>query len=187
MGRGTVGGIPQIVREARVQKAQIVTDEGLVAAGVVARVTQVLDDARIAYSIYDGVEPNPPVRNVEACAAQYRAENCDFLLAIGGGSSMDVAKTAGVLVAHGGNITDYFIGGKPVPGPIPFLLCVPTTYGTASEVTPFAGDHRRQPLQRHCARPARHAEGGHSRRGHGRCTAPAHCRGNRHGRPHARH
>ena len=138
MGRGTVGEIGQIVREARVQKAQIVTDEGLVAAGVAARVTEVLDHARIAYSIYDGVEPNPPIRNVEACAAQYRAENCDFLLAIGGGSSMDVAKTAGVLVNHGGKITDYFIGEKPVPGPIPFLLCVPTTYGTASEVTPFA-------------------------------------------------
>ena len=138
MGRGTIGNVPQIVNEQQVKKAQIVTDRGLVQAGVVAHVTEILDKAHIAYSIYDGVEPNPPIRNVEECAAQYQSENCDFLLAIGGGSSMDVAKTSGVLVKHGGKITDYFIGEKPVPGPIPFLLCVPTTYGTASEVTPFA-------------------------------------------------
>lgn len=138
MGRGTIGNIPQIVSEKQVKKAQIVTDRGLVQAGVVARVTEILDKSHIAHSIYDGVEPNPPIRNVEACAAQYQSENCDFLLAIGGGSSMDVAKTSGVLINHGGKITDYFIGEKPVPGPIPFLLCVPTTYGTASEVTPFA-------------------------------------------------
>ena len=138
MGRGTIGNIPQILNEQQVKKAQIVTDRGLVQAGVVAHVTEILDKAHIAYSIYDGVEPNPPIRNVEDCAAQYQSENCDFLLAIGGGSSMDVAKTSGVLVNHGGKITDYFIGEKPVPGPIPFLLCVPTTYGTASEVTPFA-------------------------------------------------
>ena len=138
MGRGTIGNIPQFLNEQQVKKAQIVTDRGLVQAGVVARVTEILDKSHIAYSIYDGVEPNPPIRNVEDCAAQYQSENCDFLLAIGGGSSMDVAKTSGVLVNHGGKITDYFIGEKPVPGPIPFLLCVPTTYGTASEVTPFA-------------------------------------------------
>lgn len=138
MGRGTIGNIPQILNEQQVKKAQIVTDRGLVQAGVVARVTEILDESHFAYSIYDGVEPNPPIRNVEACAAQYQSENCDFLLAIGGGSSMDVAKTSGVLINHGGKITDYFIGEKPVPGPIPFLLCVPTTYGTASEVTPFA-------------------------------------------------
>lgn len=138
MGRGTIGNIPQILNEQQVKKTQIVTDRGLVQAGVVARVTEILDKSHIAYSIYDGVEPNPPIRNVEDCAAQYQSENCDFLLAIGGGSSMDVAKTSGVLVNHGGKITDYFIGEKPVPGPIPFLLCVPTTYGTASEVTPFA-------------------------------------------------
>ena len=138
MGRDTIGNIPQIVKEQQIKKAQIVTDRGLVQAGVVARVTEILDKSHISYSIYDGVEPNPPIRNVEECAAQYQSENCDFLLAIGGGSSMDVAKTSGVLINHGGKITNYFIGEKPVPGPIPFLLCVPTTYGTASEVTPFA-------------------------------------------------
>jgi len=138
MGRGTIGNIPEIVNEKQVNKAQIVTDKGLVAAGVVGSITDVLDAAKIPYSIYDGVEPNPPVKNVDDCTTQYQSEGCDFLLAIGGGSSMDVAKTSGVLINHGGKITDYFIGEKPVPGPIPYLLCVPTTYGTASEVTPFA-------------------------------------------------
>lgn len=138
MGRGTVGNIPELINEQQLKKAQIVTDKGLVAAGVVGQITTVLDNANISFSIYDGVEPNPPIKNVEECAAQYQSEGCDFLLAIGGGSSMDVAKTSGVLVTHGGNITDYFIGGKSVSGPIPYLMCIPTTYGTASEVTPFA-------------------------------------------------
>ncbi|MDP6040561.1 MAG: iron-containing alcohol dehydrogenase, partial [Candidatus Latescibacteria bacterium] len=114
MGRGTIGNIPEIVNEKQVNKAQIVTDKGLVAAGVVGSITDVLDAAKIPYSIYDGVEPNPPVKNVDDCTTQYQSEGCDFLLAIGGGSSMDVAKTSGVLINHGGKITDYFIGEKPV-------------------------------------------------------------------------
>lgn len=139
LGRGTIANIPNILAEKQIKKALIVTDKGLINAGLVAKITDILDTAKIAYGIFSDVAPNPPIKNVIDCAAQYKTEKCDHLIAIGGGSSMDVAKTAGVLIANGGKISDYFIGtGGPVKNRIPFLLCVPTTYGTASEVTPFA-------------------------------------------------
>lgn len=137
VGRGAISEIPDLVAARNKKKALVVTDAGLVRAGLVDRVTSVLDGAGLACAVYDGVQPNPPVHVVHACADCYRENDCDWLLAVGGGSSMDVAKTAGVLVTNGGKIEDYFGPGK-VKTRIPFLLCVPTTYGTASEVTPFA-------------------------------------------------
>ena len=139
MGRGSVGNISDLLAEKGVQKALVVTDKGLIDAGLVGSITDVLDKAGVAHSTFSDVAPNPPIKNVVDAAAQYQSEGCDHLIAIGGGSSMDVAKTAGVLINNGGDITDYFIGtGGPVPKRIPYLICVATTYGTASEVTPFA-------------------------------------------------
>ena len=137
VGRGTLGEIPNLLADRPEKKALIVTDAGLRQAGLIDRVTEVLEAAKIASAVFDGVEPNPPIRVVEACADQYREAGCEWLLAVGGGSSMDVAKAAGVLASNGGKIQDYFGPGK-VKVRVPFLACVPTTYGTASEVTPFA-------------------------------------------------
>jgi len=136
-GRGSLAEIPNLLAQRQEKKALIVTDSGLIKAGLVARITGILDAAGLAYAVYDGVEANPPIRVVHACAEQYRAEGCDYLIAVGGGSSMDVAKSAGVVVTNGGKVEDYFGIGKIV-NRVPYLLCVPTTYGTASEVTPFA-------------------------------------------------
>jgi len=139
MGRGTIAAIPDQLAEKQCKKALIVTDAGLVKAGLVDLVIAQLDGAKIPYAIYDQVAPNPPIQNVMDCAKIYKKQKCDHFIAIGGGSSMDVAKTAGVLATNSGKISDYFVGtGGPVKKRIPFLLCVPTTYGTASEVTPFA-------------------------------------------------
>jgi alcohol dehydrogenase class IV len=139
MGRGSIGNIPELLAEQGLKKALIVTDQGMVDAGLVGHITALLDLANIAHSTFSNVAPNPPIKNVTDCTAQYQTEGCDHLIAIGGGSSMDVAKTTGVLVNNGGKISDYFIGtGGPVKKRIPYLLCVATTYGTASEVTPFA-------------------------------------------------
>lgn len=139
MGRGTIGNIPELLVGKDLKKALIVTDQGLVDAGLVGRVIELLEKSQIAHSTFSDVAPNPPIQNVIDCAAQYQSEGCDHLIAIGGGSSMDVAKTSGVLISNGGQISDYFIGtGGPVPKRIPYLVCVATTYGTASEVTPFA-------------------------------------------------
>ena len=138
LGPGSIREIPGMISEQNLRKPLIVTDAGLVKAGLVARITDILDGADVAYSLYDGVEANPPIRNVNECVELYTSNSCDHLIAVGGGSSMDVAKATGVLVKNGGEIADYFIGTGTVREKIPYLLCIPTTYGTASEVTPFA-------------------------------------------------
>ena len=137
VGRGSLAEIPNLLAQRQEKKALIVTDAGLIKAGLVTRITDILDAEGLAHAVYDGVEANPPIRVVHACAEQYQAENCDYLIAVGGGSSMDVAKSAGAVVTNGGKVDDYFGVGKIV-NRVPYLLCVPTTYGTASEVTPFA-------------------------------------------------
>ena len=118
-------------------KGLIVTDHGLVQAGLVEQVTSALDSSSLAYAVYDGVKENPPADTVHECFDRYEAEGCDYLIAIGGGSSMDTAKCVGVLATHGGKVQDHF-GLNTLKTRIPFLLCIATTYGTASEVTPFA-------------------------------------------------
>ncbi|MBN64740.1 MAG: hypothetical protein CME20_25560, partial [Gemmatimonadetes bacterium] len=121
----------------RKSKVLLVTDKGLVAAGVAARVCGVLDDANIPHALYDGALANPPARCVHAGARLYEREKCKAIVGLGGGSPMDVAKMIGVLASHGGRIDQYLGIGK-VAKDIPPLVCIPTTYGTASEVTPFA-------------------------------------------------
>lgn len=137
VGRGSVSEIPGILAERTEKKALVVTDKGLVKAGVAQQATGVLEAAGIPFAVYDGVEENPPAHVVQACFDLYESAGCDWLLAIGGGSSMDTAKCAGVLAENGGRIEDHF-GLLQDRKRVPFLLCVPTTYGTASEVTPFA-------------------------------------------------
>ena len=137
VGRGSVSNIPGILSERTGKKALVVTDKGLVKAGVAQQATGVLEAAGIPFAVYDGVEENPPAHVVQACFDLYESAGCDWLLAIGGGSSMDTAKCAGVLAENGGRIEDHF-GLLQDRKRVPFLLCVPTTYGTASEVTPFA-------------------------------------------------
>lgn len=137
VGRGSISEIPGVLSERTEEKALIVSDKGLVKAGVVKQATAVLEAAAMPFSVYDGVEENPPVHVVQACFDLYESAGCDWLLAVGGGSSMDTAKCAGVLAANGGPIEDHF-GLLQDRKRVPFLVCVPTTYGTASEVTPFA-------------------------------------------------
>jgi alcohol dehydrogenase class IV len=136
-GRGALAKIPGILTEWGRKKPLVVTDPGLVKAGLAGRLVSLLDAEGVACAVYDGVEANPAVRVVHVCAERYAAEECDCLIAIGGGSAMDTAKAAGVVLANGGRIEDYFWPRK-VKERGPFLLCVPTTYGTGSEVTPFA-------------------------------------------------
>jgi alcohol dehydrogenase class IV len=136
-GRGAIAKIPDAIREQGLRRGLVVTDPGLVAAGVAGRVLDVLRGADVPFAVYGRVEANPPFANVDEAYGVYVKERCDYLIGLGGGSSMDVAKCAGVAVAHGGGWRD-LIGIGRCRNRIPFLLCVPTTYGTGSEVTPFA-------------------------------------------------
>jgi choline dehydrogenase len=96
--------------------------------------------------LFDEVRPNPDIELVGRVSAIYRQEGCDGLVALGGGSSMDTSKAAGVEIANGGSIVEYEYGHTPITRRIPPLLAIPTTAGTGSEVTLWAviTDHRRQ-------------------------------------------
>ncbi len=134
-GPGAIRRLPEFLpADAR---ALIVTDQGLRAAGVVDRVTRALEQAGIPHACFDEVEGNPPARCAQAGHRRYVQEKCGSIIGLGGGSPMDVAKMVGVLAGHGGRIEQY-LGANKVTRDLPPLVCVPTTYGTGSEVTPFA-------------------------------------------------
>jgi choline dehydrogenase len=141
-GPGALGHLRQALGELGVARPLLVTDPGVAAAGIAERALQQLDET----IVFGDVRPNPDIEVVDRGAELYRAEGCDGLVGLGGGSSMDTAKSIGVVVAQGGSIVDYEYGSTPVSRRIPPLVAVPTTAGTGSEVTLWAviTDHDRK-------------------------------------------
>lgn len=133
-GEGMINKLPDEIRKMNHKKPLIITDKGLIAAGLVAKITDILDEAGMPYSIFDGIQPNPRDTTVTEAAEWARKEDSDMLIAIGGGSSMDTAKAVGVILTEGGRINDYE-GLDVVSKPITDLIAIPTTVGTGSEVT----------------------------------------------------
>lgn len=133
-GEGVVQNIAAEVKKLGGKKPMIVTDKGLVAAGIVNKITDVLDKAKIAYCIFDGIEPNPRDTTVMKGYNFAVQEQADMMIAIGGGSSMDTAKAIGVIMTNGGTVNDYE-GIDMFENPICNLIAIPTTCGTGSEVT----------------------------------------------------
>lgn len=117
-------------------KVLVVSDQVLGDLGVVAAVSAALGTIPHAVYLKDGVS-EPTQEAVAAGVQLYQQERCTALIGLGGGSPMDVAKMIGVLASNDGRITQY-LGNDKVANDLPYLACVPTTYGTASEVTPFA-------------------------------------------------
>ncbi|MDE5605009.1 MAG: iron-containing alcohol dehydrogenase, partial [Eubacterium sp.] len=117
------------------KKALIVTDRFMVRLGNVKLVTDKLDELDIAYSIYDNVNSEPTDTIIDKGIEQYRNDECDFLIAIGGGSPIDAMKAIGAVATNGGEIDDYY--GKSINIPTPPMVAVPTTSGTGSEATQF--------------------------------------------------
>jgi PAS domain S-box-containing protein len=126
-------------------KVLIVTDPGVIDAGWSAKVEFSLRDANIAYARFSDVTPNPKDHEVMAGAAVYRQENCDLILAVGGGSPMDCAKGIGIVASNDRHIIE-FEGVDQVPTPGPPLIFVPTTAGSSADVSQFAiiSDAKRQ-------------------------------------------
>ena len=134
IGEGCIKEIPRHVKNIGVNKALIVTDEGLVKIGTVKMVTDVLDASGNPYVIYSGVKPNPTVAIVNDAKACYDENHCDYIIAIGGGSPIDVGKSVGILATNGGIIEDYN-GLELSKKPSAPIIAVNTTAGTGSEVT----------------------------------------------------
>lgn len=138
-GLGAVKTLADEVKALGLKRPLVVTDPGIVRAGLLEHATASLDAAHLDYLVFDRVIPNPPIELVDDGATLYRREDCDGLIALGGGSSMDTAKAIGVVARHGGSIRDYeWAPVQAIRQRIPPTICIPTTSGTGSEVTLWA-------------------------------------------------
>lgn len=135
-GRGAVNElVPEVLRRGY-GKALIVTDAQLVACGVVEKVTAKLDAAGLEYQVFDRVVPNPTIAVVQRGLATFNASGADYLIAIGGGSPQDTCKAIGIISANP-EFEDVrsLEGVAPTHSPSVPILAIPTTAGTAAEVT----------------------------------------------------
>lgn len=117
------------------KKALIVTDSMMVKLGTVEKLTTILYKSNVKYHIYSKVNSEPTDEIVNGGIEEYKKENCDFLIGVGGGSPIDAMKAIGAMITNEGNITDYI--GKVIPNEPPKLVAIPTTAGTGSEATQF--------------------------------------------------
>lgn len=136
MGPGALSQIAQEVRELRPEKVLFVTDKGVVEAGLIKMAQEVLDEAQIKYSVFDGVEADPRYEVVAGCVDMIRKEKADLIVGFGGGSPIDIAKASAVMATNEGQVAEYF-GIDLIANPGLPTLIVPTTAGTGSEVTPI--------------------------------------------------
>ena len=133
-GRGAVQRIGEVVRGLGAVRACLIADPGLVEAGLHEPVLASLDEAGVGADLHDGGQPKPTMEAVAASAAALKDRGYEALVALGGGSNIDLAKAVAVLLRHGGKVEDY-IGEHRVPGPVLPLVAVSTTAGTGSEVS----------------------------------------------------
>ena len=122
-GRGASHAVGEHCSSWECAHALIVSDPGVAGAGIVDAIVERLRDAGVEASVYAGTQPNPTTTNVAEAAALYREHACDGLVGLGGGSSMDCAKGAGIEVANGGDVAR-FTGRDNVPNELPRLLCI---------------------------------------------------------------
>ncbi len=133
------GAIKEIAAEAKARgfkKAFVCSDPDLIKFNVTKKVTDVLDEAGLVYEIYSNIKANPTIENVQTGVAAFKASGADYLIAIGGGSSMDTAKAIGIIIANP-EFEDVrsLEGVAPTKNKCVPIIAVPTTAGTAAEVT----------------------------------------------------
>ena len=135
-GHGAINEIPGIIASKGLKKAFVASDPDLVKFGVTAKITDLLEKNGIAYELYSDIKPNPTIENVQHGVDAYRASGADFMITIGGGSSMDTGKGIGIIV----NNPEYYDvrsleGVAPTKNRTVFTIAVPTTGGTGAEST----------------------------------------------------
>lgn len=134
-GPGAVRKLPALIKSKGISAVLVVTDKGLTGLHLLDGLYEELEKAGLQYHVYDGVQPNPSIENIEECRDAYLRHGCEAIIAFGGGSPMDCAKAAGARVANPNTSVRKMRGLLKVVHKLPPLFAVPTTAGTGSEVT----------------------------------------------------
>lgn len=135
-GKGAIKEIPGIIKEKGLKKAFIASDPDLIKFSVTKKVTDLLDAEGLAYEVYSDIKPNPTIENVVAGVEAYKNSGADYMITIGGGSSMDTGKAIGIII-NNPEFADVrsLEGVAPTKNRTVFTIAVPTTAGTAAEAT----------------------------------------------------
>jgi lactaldehyde reductase len=135
-GAGAISAIPAEIKARGFTKVFVATDPDLIKFGISKKVTDLLDAEGIAYSVFSDIKPNPTIENVQNGVAAFKAAGADCIVAIGGGSSMDTAKAIGIIITNPEYADVRSLEGvAPTKNPCVPTIAVPTTAGTAAEVT----------------------------------------------------
>ena len=134
-GAGAIKELPALVKSKGINNVLIVTDKGLMGLHLLDSFFEALDEQSIKYSVYDGVQPNPTIDNIEEARRIYLKNSCQAIIAFGGGSPMDCAKACGARVTNPNKQVVDMRGQLKIRHKLPPFFAVPTTAGTGSEVT----------------------------------------------------
>ena len=135
-GRGSIVHLASCAKRLGGRRVLLVSDQGLVAAGWVDRIMEILRDNGLEWIYYDSVNSNPRDYQIHEGAEIYVRERCDVIIAVGGGSPMDAAKGIATIVGNGGRISDYE-GANRIMRPLPPMIFLPTTAGSGSDISQF--------------------------------------------------
>ncbi|MBQ8648758.1 MAG: lactaldehyde reductase, partial [Clostridia bacterium] len=135
-GAGAINAIPEEIKGRGFKKVFVASDPDLIKFGVSKKVTDLLENAGIEYTVYSDIKPNPTIENVQNGVKAFKESGADCIVAIGGGSSMDTAKAIGIIITNP-DFADVrsLEGVAPTKNPCVPIIAVPTTAGTAAEVT----------------------------------------------------
>ena len=137
-GDGTIQNLGEYVKAFDGKKPLLVSDAGVINAGILTKAIDALDAVGLAHETYSDIEPNPTDTSITDGVEVHKTEACDVVIAVGGGSVMDAAKAIRLLITHEPPLEPYYadVGGiERIRGDMPPLICVPTTAGTGSEVS----------------------------------------------------
>lgn len=134
-GEGSIKQLPELIKKQNNESVLIITDKGIISAGLLDELLIGLDKAKIQYAIYDKTVPNPIIENIEEAVYMYHINYCDGIIAFGGGSAIDCAKGAGARIAKPGQPIAKMRGLLKIGKELPPMFVVPTTAGTGAEAT----------------------------------------------------
>ena len=135
-GKGAISAIVDEAKNRGFKKAFVCSDPDLIKFNVTKKVTDLLDNAGLVYEVYSDIKPNPTIENVQSGVEAFKKSGADYIIAIGGGSSMDTAKAIGIIITNPEYADVRSLEGvAPTKNPCVPIIAVPTTAGTAAEVT----------------------------------------------------